>query len=551
MKQKIIISVVFVALLLLALAFVAEASGVTNFTSITLSEDLIVGGDAEFDGTMAMDGGFSVDSPAFVVADTTGALTTTGAIAANGGLSVDTPAFTVANATGNVATTGTLQVTGISTLTGAVAANGGFAVDTPAFVVADTTGALTTTGAAALNGGFSVDTPAFVVADTTGALTTTGAIAANGGISVDTPAFTVADTTGNIGTTGTLDVTGISTLTGAVAANGGFSVDSPAFVIADTTGALTTTGAIAADGGISVDTTAFTVANTTGNVATTGTLDVTGVSTLTGAVTTAADLTVSPEATGGNAGARNEISGLFRLGIQPTVSVWSNGTTETVAWIDDTPTGEWAEVDAATNLVVTADPTYYKDGTTSILMAFTDVVDNDGIDGDAPAQDDWSAVDSFGFWIYSDIPITSGDFDLTVDDSDGTDQVYVIPAVAADIWTWVEIDISGCDGNCDTVDGVFFLATAQGDTNLGGAAVNIYIDAAYKWDIGDEEALGADILNDGVLAVLALVDANTGVHNQVLLVEYTDYFVNYEAGVDFLVAISDQGANSATMYFAY
>lgn len=268
-------------------------------------------------------------------------------------------------------------------------------------------------------------------------------------------------------------------------------------------------------------------------------------------VTTTSDLTVSPDSTGGNAGAKNEISGLPRIGAQPTNSVWSNGTTETVDWMDATPTGEWAEVDAGTNIAVTKSITNYREATESLKIAFSDVVEDDGIDATAPAQDDWSAVDSFGFWIYSDVALTSGDFDLTVDDSDGTDQTYTIGAVTADFWTWVEIDISGCNANCDTVDGVFILATAQGETNLGGSALNMYLDNAYKWDVGDEEALGAAILDHGVLFVLALADANTGVHNQALLVEGTDYFVHYESGNDFIVAISDQSANSATAFYAY
>lgn len=54
--------------------------------------------------------------------------TFSGAVAANGGLSVDSSAFTVADTTGNVATAGTLDVTGATTLTAAVAALGGISV---------------------------------------------------------------------------------------------------------------------------------------------------------------------------------------------------------------------------------------------------------------------------------------------------------------------------------------------------------------------------------------------------------------------------------------
>ncbi len=55
----------------------------------------------------------------------TGASTLTGALAANGGITVDSTAFTVADTTGNTSIAGTLGVTGISTFTGALNANGG------------------------------------------------------------------------------------------------------------------------------------------------------------------------------------------------------------------------------------------------------------------------------------------------------------------------------------------------------------------------------------------------------------------------------------------
>jgi hypothetical protein len=69
-----------------------------------------------------------------------GTLTVTGATVLNGGLTMDTDKFTVADTTGNTSIGGTLAVTGATTLTGLINANGGIAVDTNAFTVADTTG---------------------------------------------------------------------------------------------------------------------------------------------------------------------------------------------------------------------------------------------------------------------------------------------------------------------------------------------------------------------------------------------------------------------------
>jgi hypothetical protein len=149
-----------------------------------------------------------------------GTLTVTGATVLNGGLTMDTNKFTVADTTGNTAIGGTLDVTGVTTLTGLVNANGGIAVDTNAFTVADTTGNTAIAGTLAV----------------TGATTLTGALAANGGLTVDSTAFVVADTTGNTSIGGTLGVTGVTTLTGLVNANGGIAVDTNAFTVADTTG---------------------------------------------------------------------------------------------------------------------------------------------------------------------------------------------------------------------------------------------------------------------------------------------------------------------------
>jgi hypothetical protein len=260
------------------------------------------------------------------------------------------------------------------------------------------------------------------------------------------------------------------------------------------------------------------------------------------------DVSLTSDTGGGNAGTVVEFIGVPRIARVAT-AVGTNGSTETASYMDATPTGEWSEVDAGTNLVVTADTSYYKDVTNSIKIAFTAVVTDDGIVGTAGSQDDLSSNESIGFWIYSTVALTSGDFALTIDDSDGTDQVYVIGAVVANIWTWIELDISGCDANCDTMDNIKVLVTAQGAGNL--TSLDLYIDAMYKWDATDEEALGLAIQPDGLIAVEAVLTANTGVNTVSILAEYTDYFINYENGVDFFVWITDQSANSCVSWVAY
>ena len=157
--------------------------GDTNFTNVVLSGDLTVGDDITLGDDLAI----------------TGDLDVAGTSELDGGITVDDTAFIVADTSGNVTTAGTLDVTG-----GVSELDGGITVDDTAFIVADTTGATTIAGALAANGGISVDTNKFTVADTTGNTAISGTLAANGGITVDSTAFVVADTTGNTDIAGTL-----------------------------------------------------------------------------------------------------------------------------------------------------------------------------------------------------------------------------------------------------------------------------------------------------------------------------------------------------------
>ena len=259
------------------------------------------------------------------------------------------------------------------------------------------------------------------------------------------------------------------------------------------------------------------------------------------------DVTVEAEATGGNAGAKNEYIGLPRIKFVD-LGAGVNGSTETTAYIDATPTGEWAEVDGGTRVAITADTSIYKATTNSVKIAFTDVYTSEGVDGTI-TQDDLSANESIGFWIYSDRALTSGDFAVTLDDTDGTDQSYDVPAVSAEIWTWVELNVSACDANCNTTDGIKFLATSQGAATF--STLNVYLDSMYKWDADNEEALGVALVQDGVLNVVTVPTAAATNNTLAIPAEYTDYFTHYESGNDFIVWITDQSANEALAFVAY
>lgn len=314
------------------------------------------------------------------------------------------------------------------------------------------------------------------------------------------------------------------------------------------TGTLAATGALSANGGITVDTSAFTVADTSGNVATTGTLAVTGASTLTGAVTTAADLTVSADTTGGNAGAKNEVIGLPRIKFAHT-AVGTNGTTETTSYTDDSSAGEYAPIDADVTEAEGSVDGIYRIGSSSYKALFAaTAAAADGFKRTI-TTDNLEANSSIGCWFYPSVAIAASDLQILLTD-DGGARNFNIGALTINKWNWVEVDITSlAAGTGDIVTEFGVTLTAQGEGALG--AFNLYIDGCWKWAVADEEALGAAILQDGVLSGFSIVDAATAVHTTILLVEDTDYFVHYETGNDFIVWITDQSAKSNTFLIAY
>ena len=379
--------------------------------------------------------------------------------------------------------------------------------------------------------------------DVTGAVTAADAVDITGATTVTGTLAAVNDAT--VG--GTLDVTGATTVTGTLAALNDATVGVDLDVTGDTTmtGTLDVTGAVLAADAVDI----------TGAATVTGTLaalnDATVGTTLSvaGAVTLSSDVTVSEETTGGNAGARNEISGLPRVKLA-ALGAMTNGATETTLYIDDSPTGEWSAVTAGTSVVVSGDTAIYRGGTTSLEAAFTvDAVADEGVTS-AITPDDLEANESIGFWVYSSVTLASGDLALALTD-DGGARSFNVPAVTtANKWQWVEVDISTLDaGTGDVISAASVLLTSQGETALG--AFDLYLDAMYKWDASDEIALGTAIIQDGVLSALGVKTAQDQANTMVALTEGTDYFVHYQTGNDAIVTITDQSTYSGLALVAY
>lgn len=273
-------------------------------------------------------------------------------------------------------------------------------------------------------------------------------------------------------------------------------------------------------------------------------LDTTGIRNL----TMTGDTVISDPTNGGDAGERNTLTANFNITIKSTGSM-TNGSTEGIPLFSDTPATECAEVGGQT---ATNDNTVVRVGTNSLKLEFesTPPVADEGVDCTfAGGADDFGSNESIGFWFRTDTAMTaSGDIYAELDDDGGTDVQFDLPAVnTINTWSWIELDISTC-ATCDVVDAIKFFVDTDGATRLSGATV--WFDFAWKWDADDEEALGVDIVQDGVLGlVVAATAAGTG--NTVSdLVENTGFFVNYQSGNDVLVTMTDQSANYGIAFVA-
>jgi len=255
------------------------------------------------------------------------------------------------------------------------------------------------------------------------------------------------------------------------------------------------------------------------------------------------DVTISGDSSNGNAGTRNEFIGLPRIRMKG-LDQGTNGAAagKTVDLDDDTPSGEFVASDA--DVTVSDDATYYQEGAASLKIAFS--TDSDEGDGahDAVANLDWTDDESMGFWFYADRTLTAGDLVVDLTD-DGGSQKTNIPAYAtANTWVWVEITLPAGNADKDVISDISFELSAAGAAVAAGGAFNVYIDAMYKWDSTEEDALGAAILDHGVLGV---VDTENGDD----LVLYTEYFVHYESGNDYIVWITDESASDILVLYAY
>lgn len=222
----------------------------------------------------------------------------------------------------------------------------------------------------------------------------------------------------------------------------------------------------------------------------------------------------------------------------------ANGTTNTQVNVDDSPDGEWAQVDADTT--ITADATYYKAGSTSLKVAFADTAAaGDGATNPLTAGDqDWSDDENVTFWVYSNAALSAGDISLMITDN-ASDEEITFPEVLADTWTIVTLDVSGvANADKDAITDISVELTAAGAASLG--AFNLYLDLGATWDTADQTSLGKRAYHGGVQAVAFPTAAGVTAS----LTEWTDYFIVYD-NPSVLVPITDQSANTGFALVSY
>jgi len=280
-----------------------------------------------------------------------------------------------------------------------------------------------------------------------------------------------------------------------------------------------------------------------------GSADVTEVSVVSdqGTIGMTGGVSIPSEATGGNAGAKNEFVGLPRismaaLGALGNGPVLSEPLTPTAALC--APVGGGAEAD---------DAAVYRDTVTDVTAyrhTFVAVVGvGEGFDcdfGPAPAAISYVSV---GFWFRSSVTFDAGDLEINLLDAAVVEGDGDLPAYGtADVWQWMEVDVTAdcAAAACADIDGVELLTTAVAPTTFNAALV--YMDSGAVWIAGCEETLGADIPYDGVLSLLAGVTAGG---DTTLLVQGTDYIVHYQTGNDAVCMITNQAANYGMALYAY
>jgi hypothetical protein len=247
---------------------------------------------------------------------------------------------------------------------------------------------------------------------------------------------------------------------------------------------------------------------------------------------------------GGNGDLQHQIVGIPKIaGFSVGVGNDGSETTNVDFGDSETPATDWTAVDG--DVTVANETTFFRKGTASleIAVAASSVEENDGaVNALGTGDQNWSADESFGLWMYCTATTTAGDWKLSINDNATYSDVNIPALGTANTWTWLEVDISGvADADKDVVTDLALRLSAAGATAMLGQTC--YFDYLWKWDLEEELALSADIYEDGILSMFSVITAGAAI-TPILEVEGTDFFVHYETGNDFIVPITDLSADS-------
>jgi hypothetical protein len=324
-------------------------------------------------------------------------------------------------------------------------------------------------------------------------------------------------------------------------------IDADANVASGLTIAVGSTNGLNIGGGLTnIGAGTFTTADGDNDLGVDGDLEVNGVTDLdgtlsvAGATTLGADVTLSADTTGGNQLAKNEFVGLPRIMLH-SLSTMANGATNTIITDigdSETPATDWTAINA--NVTMANSATIFRQGTASLHMLVLDAaVATDGCTNALlSGNQDWSDDEAVGMWFRADRTLAAGDFMLVLSDSVAADVEFPFPAyTTANVWQWIEIDITTANENKDVLDDVNIELSTAGAAH---GEFNAYFDFIVKWDVDEEEDLGVELVQDGVLS-LVIHDTSAGAAAGVNAVLYQDYFVHYQAtGDDAIVIMTDQ-----------
>lgn len=257
----------------------------------------------------------------------------------------------------------------------------------------------------------------------------------------------------------------------------------------------------------------------------------------------AASTVLTDNSSGGNAGDVNSIRGFLNIELQATTQLAGSETEE---HMDDTPDGEWSDSEAGGNVTVSADATYYKEGSYSLKLVFGEAAAaEDGVQYTTGQPYDFSSDEYEGVWIYSTVALSANEFAFELADDGGEQVCLYEESISANVWKWIRFTLPAADADKDNISEIRFVLKAD------KGACTIYLDAATKWDAADAVTLNQDIIQDGFRNCIFQTYADGNTHEGANQTMYSTFLIDWGATTSYFVPIGDQSAYCATLLYFY